>query len=454
MFNWLKDKFMSIFEWIQSRIVNSGQWFQFFFSSTRSSDNLSEGNYSTPFPERGKGFPEPISDITSHNPDNNKIIKSEVDFSSYNIGDQRFQSESYAKMYEISPSRKWQWLRNLIYLKKWSHSIQNENNNTQILEQFSNREEMLVNTDLSFVRNPLPFVPGGAYINQSSFEEYLSHLASYRHYHLFAQVLFCMLKKNSISTLELLKNLIHARDQLNEQHFFDNDFTLLYVKNKSQQWITSLIYRILPKIPVNTVSLSESSVSIPERIDHKNILLCDDICYTGTQVCEMISSLVFHNKHMRITLLFARMSIYALTIVNNKIEEINASNPGFQVNIVVGELFHTMSAQLDFLPFPPTKEERHIIKQILESDFSEQYHLGDFRRKPLLTTAWKKPDYVSSYCKFLGVEKEGPNPLAISSALLTKPPRQPITLFSQTNPAPNVRVAQAFISGPTPPYKV
>lgn len=394
-------------------------------------------------------------DITSHNRNDIRSAASEVDFSSYNVGDQRFQSESYAKMYEITSSRKWQWLRNLIYLKKWSQPTKNENT-SQILELFSNREEMLVHTDLSFVRNPLLLTPGDAYVNQSAFEEYLSHLASHRYYHLFSQVLFCMLKKNSVSTFELLKNLIHARDQLNKQHFFDDDFTLLYVQNKSQQWISSLIYRILPKVPVNIVSINEGSVlipgCIPEGVD-QNILLCDDICYTGTQVCQMISSLSAHNEHMRITLLFARMSIYALSIVNKKIEEIKASNPGFRVNIVVGELFNTMSAQLDFLPFPPTREERHIIKQILESDFSEKYHLGDFRRKPLLTTAWKKPDFVSSYYKFLGHDKEGPDPLAISSALLTKPPAASITLFSQANPAPNLRISQSFINGPIPPYK-
>jgi hypothetical protein len=262
-----------------------------------------------------------------------------------------------------------------------------------------------------------------------------------------------MLRKNSVSTLELLKNLIQARDQLNKQHFFDDDFTLLYVKNKSQQWISSLMYRILPKVPADIAGLDEVSVLDPGYIGHENILLCDDICYTGTQVCAMISSLGRHNEHMKVTLLFARMSLYALSRVNKEVEEIKVSNPRFKVNIVVGELFHTVSAQLDFLPFPPTKEERHIIKQILESNFSEQYYLGDFQRKPLLTTAWKKPDYVSSYHKFLGFEKEGPDPLGISSALLTKPPREPITLFSQANPAPKVRVSQAFIDGPIPPYK-
>ena len=148
------------------------------------------------------------------------------------------------------------------------------------------------------------------------------------------------------------------------------------------------------------------------------------------------------------------MSIYALSIVAQKIDEIKQRNSKFQANIVAGELFHTLSAQLDFLPFPPTKKERHIIKQILEADFSAAYHSGDFRRRPLLTTAWKRPDYVSSYYKFIGFDGHGPDLSLISSALLTNPPRSSISFFTAANPAPNMKIAQALISGPSlSPYK-
>lgn len=304
---------------------------------------------------------------------------------------------------------------------------------------------------MSFEKNPLPLNSGDAYFNQEAFQEYLGYLANHRHYHLFSHVLISMLKKNSVSTIDLLKNLIHARDQLTENHFFDDDFTLLYVKNKSQQWIASLMYRIVPKKPTKIIG-SISWYLFDDLTLEKNILLCDDICYTGTQVSEMLSSLGVHYKNINITLLFGQMSIYALSVVNEKIKNIKASNRNFEANIVVGKLFHTVSTQLDFFPFPPTQNERHILKQILYSDFSEHYSKGDLRRRPLVTTAWKKPDFVSSYSKFLGYEKNGPSTFGVSSALLSEPPSEPITLLS--NIPRNVEVSKAFISGPDkPPYK-
>lgn len=413
MLEWLKGNILGIYKWVQLKISNIGEWLQSIFVD----------------------------------------VQEAVDFSSYIIGDQSFHSQSYAKMYDMSAKRKWQWLRNLVFLNKWSHSVKNEQNDHQILAQFSNKEALLAHTDLSFVRNPLPLIPGDAYINQAAFDEYLSHLAQYRHYHLFAQILFSMLRKNSVSVVDLLKNLIQARDQLHEKHFFDKNFTLLYVENKSQQWIASLIYRIFPKEPMEMIGLNKSQVLSPGHIGNgKNVLLCDDICYTGTQVIQMISSLAEYNRGMTLTLLFGRMSIYALSKVKERIKEIEVLNPGFKVNIVVGEFFHTVSAQLDFLPFRPAIKERHIIKQLLESDSCEQYRKGDFQRKPLLTTAWKKPDYVSSYYKFLGFEQDGPNPIGVSSDLLAKPPSAPVTLFSHVKPTPNVKVFTAFIRGPKPPY--
>ncbi len=425
MFEWLNRQLSSIGSWCQLKFRNFWAWMQASF------------NYSA---------------TTSAHPDKSA---------------QANPAPSETDIHKMSAKRRWQWLRNLIFLKKWS-----SNKSTlmiidsAIVSRFSNKQALLVGTDLSFERNPLPIAAADEFINTAAFEEYLGYLAHYKNYHLFANVLISMLRKNSISTIELLKNLLHACEQLESQSFFQGNYTLLYLKDKSQQWIGSLMYRIMPKEPLEIRKLDDARQS-----QSYNFLLCDDICYTGTQATRYLDKIIDDlylvnktEKKVHITLLFGRLSIYALAILNKHINYIykHKRSNGFiekeqgrnlEIKIVAGVLFNTLSVQLDSLPFRTSLQEKSIITQLLEANYSSAYSNGDLRKVPLLTTAWKKPDYVSSYHRFVGYEASGPDTILISSVLLTQPPNRPIAFFSVDNPAPNTKVLEAFISGPKPPYK-
>lgn len=360
--------------------------------------------------------------------------------------------------------RRWGWLKNIIHLKntKTKPLFIAEN---ELLALFTQKKDELEQTDLAFSRNKLPLISGKHYIEDKVFNQYLSLLAPNRHYFIFSHMIFLMLKHNAISTLQLLQNLVHINQQLIERNFFQKAYGLLYVKNKSQQWIASLMFRIMPTSPKKIIETQwdvSMNTPFPEGEEYKNLLLCDDICYTGTQLSRTIrglaQKLAADKKSMlsaTLTVVVARMSLFALKQIKETINEITFSvfdERLPKINLVVGQFMFTLSAQLDFLPFKLNQEEKDIIKQLLYADYSEKFKPGDLQRKPLLTTSWKKPDFVSSYYKLLGLTDAYKTDITlISAAFLPETPSAPIRFFSDSNPPPcdsKLQYKNSWISGP------
>lgn len=437
MFSWFKNKIVNLSRWLWDKIRQVGLFIKGLFSRRAPSP--------TPTTYSPSLSPMPTTHSPSFPP---------IDFTSYIKDGQKHHSPSFARMYDMSAKRRWEWLKNLIALKKWKPQ-KRPSYNPKILALFSQREADLQHTDLSFDRNPIPLNEGTDFINHETFNQYLMLLAHHRNYHLFAQVLLQMLKNNSVSTYALLNDLTHTNHQLIEQGFFDKPYTLLYIPEKSQQWVGSLLYRIMPEKPQEIRELDVDGPRV-EKSCHNQLLICDDICYTGTQAMNFLSQIRRTYPSSKITMVFGRMSIYALSELKEHINFLQKNNPNYpndSINIIVGTLFNTVSAQLDSLPNPPTIYERHIFMQLLEANYEAPYRKGNLRRKPLLTTGWKKPDFVSSYFYFTGLDKKGPDCTLISAALLKEPPSKPITFFSPNNkPDHSLKIKDSLISGPTPPY--
>ncbi len=390
-------------------------------------------------------------------------------------------------IYKLSAKRKWQWIRNLIDVgvfhqektkKQTSKGIvrfinlvknmlfgivrkllrfNNPTAEAQILNQFiisPHRKKILQKTDLSFDRNLVPLRAGDAYIDESAFSAYLQNLAPHRHYHLFAHFLFSVLQRNSMSTLDLLKNLLLLKSKLEKPNLLPNDYQLLYSKDKSQQWIGSLMCRVLSQPPSSMLDCLEVSGELSlsdKQVLQGDFLFCDDIAYSGTQAGNTLDSF-FHyaadhpDKEIHLIMAFSAITNYALEQLKERIDVLKTqwgrkdSVKKLTIQIVYGSIIPNFLKQLESLKFPPESNEQQIIAQLLYCDPAHYADpLSDFR-KPLLTTAWKKPDPWSIYHNFVGLS----NMRLISAQRMPNPPSKDMTVATIGPEVP----ALTFICGP------
>ncbi len=369
-------------------------------------------------------------------------------------------------IYQLSAKRKWQWIRNLIdagafHQEKTKEQklfrLNNPATEEPIINQFTtnpHRKKILQKTDLSFSRNLVPLRAGDTYINKSAFSAYLQNLAPHRHYHLFAHFLFALLKKNSISSLDLLKNLLRLKRKLETSNLLSEDYQLLYSKDKSQQWIGSLMCRVLSQPPRGMLDCLASTGYLSlshESALQGNYLLCDDIAYSGTQASNTLESLFCYaadhpDKEINLIMAFGAITNYALEQLKGRIHVFQTQwaekdkLKKLKIQIVYGSIIPNVLKQLESLKFPPESNEQKIIAQLLYCDPAHYTDpLSDFR-KPLLTTAWKTPDAWSIYHSFVGLS----DMRLISAQRMPNPPSADMTVTPIGPAVP----ASPFICGP------
>jgi hypothetical protein len=186
---------------------------------------------------------------------------------------------------------------------------------------------------------------------------------------------------------------LQLRDQINQ---WDN-FSLITLEGKSQEWMADIAYRFLPKMP-NAVIPTGDGYCPWETLTHSNnFLIFDDAIYSGEQLKKYLENLyanIMRQIYQKKGAFEEPKHLYFIVGACPKAkkwrEHLQAHRfEAYNVHI------HILANELHLTCGEMMQNEK------LPEQFKNQIrHLGGDPRKPILTTEWKMPD-ATSLAKFV-----------------------------------------------------
>lgn len=196
----------------------------------------------------------------------------------------------------------------------------------------------------------------------------------------------------SVVTFQELCHSIKAScDEMRETILQWDDYYLLSIKGKSQEWMADIAYRFLPqeKMPKGILQMEHHSVGdhLFDYLTHSesnNFILFDDGAYSGSQLGTYIFQLVGNLIHAGP---FAKKKTLYFVFGHFPKDKYKADCINLEKhNIQAKVLSHHLAENCDTL-----MQKEHLSPSLMEK-------IQDLARpdRPLLATEWKRPDFMST----------------------------------------------------------
>ena len=216
---------------------------------------------------------------------------------------------------------------------------------------------------------------------------------------------YLMLHTKAINFTQLCHSIKCSCLELRETILgWDKDYYLLTVNGKSQEWLADIAYRYLPveKQPAGLLKIDHHSFSTMMcehliKTGSDNYILFDDAAYSGSQLYSYLSDLhtqlsmkgIWFSNKKTLYIVYGFMSDAARKKIetfkcntwNSNILNFNFNINNVEIKVLSAASLGTCKELTDKEHFSQTKIDR--IRDL--SDLST----------PLVTTEWKRPDYVS-----------------------------------------------------------
>jgi len=201
-----------------------------------------------------------------------------------------------------------------------------------------------------------------------------------------------MYQTRVVSFRELCQSIRASCQQLRETIRQWNDYYLLSVEDKSQEWMADIAYRFLPpdKLPKGVLNMSLYSVgeglfSHLKNSDSDHFILFDDAAHSVVQFNGYLEKLFF--LLMRNGPFQKRKELYFVCGLFPREEKLNATYVDFEkynvkIIVVSNILTDSLESKMNKEKFTASQKEK--IEDLASPT------------RPHLATEWKKPDYVST----------------------------------------------------------
>jgi hypothetical protein len=206
---------------------------------------------------------------------------------------------------------------------------------------------------------------------------------------------------------QLCESIQQSCHKLRQDILNFEDYYLLTIQGKSQEWMASIAYRYLPqeKLPVGNLTIGKSGDVYDQvqkigeiiiRTNSDNFLMFDDVTYSGTQLKEYLArlerqlSIYFSSKKNQSKFLKTK-NIYFVYGASPKDQDWNSILKAFDLerfNVKVHFICSHLFEKVDHL-----MDEENLTKSM-----RNKIHKHTSGNKTLVVTEWKTPDHVSVPC--------------------------------------------------------